>query len=168
MATDRNKIIIGSATLSIDAVDVGHTTAGVNVRESRDFLDIEGDQIAGVIQKEITFERMFITTTLLETTLERIRIAMNMPSGNIVSSGSQLDFGSASPAVSEHQLIIVGKGIKNPNGTRKVRTFTFFRCISINEISLVNQRDAVQMLEVEFECLKDETQNNKFGNCVEV
>ncbi len=162
MATDSGNIIVGAASLSIGGVDVGFTSGGVTLRRSNEFLDVEGDQNAGVIRKEPTMEKMFVNTTMLEATLVNLRKAMNDPTGN-APSGSSLDFGSASPSSTEAQLIITGKA---PNaGTR---TYTFYRAIAVEDVEhMAGARDQASVIPVGFELLKDENQNNKFGFVVD-
>ena len=158
MATNSNNIIVGAASLSIGGVDVGFTTGGVTLRKSTEFLDVEGDQNAGVIRKEPTMEKMFVNTTMLEATLTNIRKAMNEPVAN-ATSGSSLDFGSASPTSQEAQLVITGKAPEA--GTR---TYTFYRAIAVEDVEhMAGARDQASVVPVGFELLKDENQDNKFG-----
>lgn len=160
MAGNVNNIIVGSATLAIDGVDVGHTQGGVTTRSAKDYLDVETDQLAGVARKEITLERMFLSTTMLEATLANMRQAMNEPAAN--QGGSSLSFGSGSPSSNEHVLTIVGKS--PTSGAFTVRTYTFHRAIASEEVEHpIGMRDGVSVVPVTFELLKDPDNTDKFG-----
>lgn len=158
-----DNIIIGPAQLLIDGINVGYTSGGVTLRKSEDYLDIEADQLKGVARKEITGERMFLNTTLLEATLEHMRIAM----AEAVSqtwSGSALAFGAANPVVVEHVLTVTGEGIDT-----KTRTYTFYRAVKIDEVEhMIGARDQVSQIPIGFELLKDPDQGNRFGIVSEV
>lgn len=162
---NQNNIIVGPASLSIDNVDVGYTQGGVSLRKSNEFVDVDADQLAGVARKVQTFERMFLTTTMIEMTLLNMRNVMNEPSSNS-HSGSQLDFGHSDPVAQEYELTVVGDA-PTPAGMT-VRTYTFYRAISVDEVeTLIGSRDSASILPVGFELLKDPAKNSKFGNFVD-
>lgn len=154
---DQNNIIVGAASLSIDGVDVGYTQGGVSLRKSTDFVDVDADQLGGVARKVATFERMFLSTTLLEATHANMRRMLNEPSGALI--GSQLNLGSASPAAQEHTLTVTG--VAPSSG---VRTYSFYRAIAVDEVEhLIGSRDAPGVIPVGFELLKDPNNGNRFG-----
>lgn len=158
MAGNQLNIIVGAATLKIDGIDVGFTQGGVTVRFADDYLDVEADQLAGVARKEKTFQRVFVTTTLLEATLLNLRKAIGEPSSQLF--GTALSFGQASPVVTEHTLTITGKS--SAGATQ--REYSFTRCISIGEVEhLAGARDAASVIPIEFEVLKDPSAGNTFG-----
>lgn len=163
MAGNQLNIIVGAATLKIDGIDVGFTQGGVIVRFADDYLDVEADQLAGVARKEKTFQRVFVTTTLLEATLINLRKAIGEPSSQLFNGGgpgTSLAFGQASPVVTEHTLTITGKS--SAGATQRVYSFT--RCISIGEVEhLAGARDAASVIPIEFEVLKDPAAGNTFG-----
>jgi len=158
---NQNNIVVGPASLSIDAVDVGYTTGGVSLRKSNEFVDVDADQLGGVARKVQTFERMFLTTTMLETTATNMRNVMNEPSGNL-RTGSHLDFGHSSPTAQEYELTVTGDSPTAAGFT--IRTYTFYRAISVDEVEhLIGSRDAPSVLPVGFELLKDPAKDSKFG-----
>ncbi len=162
MPGDKDKIIVGAATLLVDGVDVGFTQGGVTFRKASDTLDVEADQLAGVARKNTTFERAFVSTTMLEATLTNMRKAMNEPAAQ--QGGSSLIFGSASPVVTEHTLTVTGVG---PDET--TRTFTFYRAVPSEEVEHpIGMRDGVSVIPITFELLKDPANNDHFGDVVEV
>ena len=154
---DHNNIIVGAASLSIDSVDVGFTQGGVSLRKATDFVDVDADQLGGVARKVATFERMFLSTTLLEATHTNLQKLLNEPTDAII--GSQLNLGSSSPAAQEHTLTVTGEA---PDGGE--RTYTFYRAISVDEVEhLIGSRDAPGVIPVGFELLKDPDNGNRFG-----
>ena len=155
-AFDPENIIHGAAQLLVDGVNVGYTSGGVTLRRSREFLDIEADQAAGVIAKKVTMEKMFVSTTLLEATLANMLLALN---AGTAGSGDG-DFGEAAPEANEHELTIIGKG---PVG--KTRTFTFYRAIISEDVETsLGSRENVNELPITFELLKDPSHATKFGS----
>lgn len=157
--SDANNIIVGSANISLDGTDVGYTMGGVRIRYEPTWLDIEADQAAGIVKKARSAERMFVNTTLLEATLEKIRLAFMQPSANLDGSTLTLGYDDAC-WTDEIAIIVTGKG---PNcGTR---TFTFSKCVSFGNKEYAMQRDQEVRFEVEFEILKDASGN--FGTIVD-
>jgi hypothetical protein len=76
MAGTVNNILYGPCTVAVDAgVDVGYTTGGVAVRKTRDFVDVEADQLTGIAVKKVSMEKMFVAFTMLESTLVNLQNA---------------------------------------------------------------------------------------------
>ena len=154
-----NNILIGAASVSIGGSDVGFTRGGTAVRYEPEFIDVMADQAVGVVRKARSLERMYVTTTLLEVTLEQIRLAFMQPSGNLVGSTLTLGYNNAC-WVEEVQIILVGVG---PNcGTR---TFTFAKYVAMGTREYQMSREEETAFEVEFEVLKDS--NGHFGTIVD-
>ena len=163
MTVDKDKIVVGKATLKIDGEGVGYTEGGIIFRYANEYLDIIADQEAGVVKKEITMQRGFLATTLLQNTLDHLQEAMGEPPSQEFS-GSAYTFGAAAPIVTEHTLEVTGPG---PDG--KTRTWTFTRCIAIDEVSTsLGSRDAASVIPIGFEILKDATLGSRFGIVTEV
>jgi len=150
---DANNILIGAATVSLDAVDVGYTKGGTTVRYEPEFIDVMADQAVGVVRKARSLERMFITTTLLELTLENIRLAFMVPAAQL--SGSVLTLGYNN-ACWVDELAIVLVGVAN---TCTTRTFSFTKCIAFGTKEYAMRRDEETAFEVSFEALKDASGN---------
>lgn len=134
-----SNVVQGSATLSINSVDVGFTKDGVRTRAEREYLDVAADQQVGLVKKPKTMERMFVETTLLEATLANLYRAWDMDINTLGST-----------AENEVALEIVGKAPLN--GTR---TISLDRAVSIGAAELNYSREEEAALEVQFECLKN-------------
>ncbi len=161
MAGNANNIIVGAATVSLDAVDIGYTKGGVSVRYEQEQVEVMADQAVGVVRKARSLERMYISTTMLEPTLERLRQAFMLPHSSLTSGNTILTLGYNDACwVDELAIVLVGK---SPGcGTR---TFTFSRCVTFGEREYNMQREEEVAFEVEFECLKDSSGN--FGTVVD-
>lgn len=151
MAGNDDNIIIGAATVSINAADVGFTRGGTTIRYEPEFRDITADQAVGTVAKRRMNERLYVKTTLLEPTLERIRMAFMFPSSHLTGGGSTLLLGyNNSCWVEELAIILVG-----PSPGCGTRTFTLTKCISFNTKEIKMSKEEETTIEIEFECLKD-------------
>jgi len=151
MAGNSDNITLGSAVISLDSTDVGYTEGGVQVRHNSEFIDVIADQASGVVKKFRSLERMYIKFTMLEVTLENMKIAMMQPDGNLVGSVLTLGYNDAC-WVREHAVTIVGKG-----DNCATRTWQFDRAIITGERTLDMKHDGLTMLELEMEIMKDDT-----------
>jgi len=157
---DANNIVIGAAQVLVDAVDVGYTTGGATVRYEQEQVEVMADQAVGVVRKARSSERMFVTTTLLEVTLEQLRQAFMLPEASLVG-GTTLTLGyNDSCWVDEVAITLIGS---SPGcGTR---TWTLPRCVTFGEREYNMQREEATAFEVEFEILKDSSGN--FGTIID-
>jgi len=159
MANTVANITHGPAALSIDGVAVGFTEGGVMLRSSRDILDVMADQATGVMKKLITAERMFVTTTLLETTI----VNMAKVLGASASNATGATFGAEAPTLTEHTLVVTGKGAGG-----KVRTWTFYRAVQAEDVeTMLGGREDVNKIPCAFELMKDPTKSYSFGAFVD-
>lgn len=167
MGTAAN-VILGPATLSIDTsagtsyTDVGFTRDGVTVRMEREYRDVMADQIKGSIQKPRISEKLFVATTLLEATLTNLMIAWDQPTSNLTGTTS-LTLGYDDDCVTNEVSIQI-VGFSPSCGTR---TFTIYRAVAISEAAYAMKRDEESAIPVEFECLKDPDNSDKFGTIVD-
>ena len=177
MANPRN-VLIGPAQITIDGSDIGLTKDGTMIRRSNEPLDIESDNERGVIKKVSLIERMYITMTMQEATLQNLLLAWSDPTSNLsgytdncvgttvspptgtLLMGSGTDAQTYCEEVTEKVIVLVG--LSPCCGTR---TFTFTRCVQFGDVEYNMQRDAETTISVEFEALKDTT--GYFGTVVD-
>jgi len=154
-----NNIIVGAATITFDSTDIGYTKGGVEIRYEPEYIDIMADQAVGVVAKRRSLERLYVKTTVLEVTLQRIIDAFNYPAANL--SGSTLTLGyNDSCTIQTTALVLTGKG---PScGTR---TFSFPSCIAFGNRTYTMSREEEVAFEIEFECMKDSSGN--FGTIID-
>lgn len=74
-----DNIIVGAASIYLDGVDIGFTKGGATVRYEQEQFEVAADQVVGIVRKARSLERMFVSTTMLEPTLERLRQAFMLP-----------------------------------------------------------------------------------------
>lgn len=154
-------IIIGSCAVEIGGDEVGYTKGGVSIRYEPDFVDIMADQGFGTVLKRKINEKMFITTTFLEVSQDRIMQAFGMPSSS--QSGSTLTFGTLNATCGAGVELEIGLTGVGPDCG--VRTFFFGRCVAIGTREYKMSVEDAVMFEVEFECLKDAS--GHFGTCID-
>ena len=159
MAGDANNIIIGAAQVSINGSDVGFTKGGTRVRYEPEFVDIMADQAVGVVRKARSLERMYVVTTVLEVTLEIIRLAFMQPAANL--SGSTLTLGYNDSCWTD-EVAITLVGVSPGCGTR---TFTFGKAVTFGTREYAMTREEETAFEIEFEVLKDAS--GVFGTIVD-
>lgn len=145
-------VAIGSAVLTLNAVDVGFTRGGITIRYERTVIDIEADQADGTIRKSRSSEKMFVVVNLLEITLENLRLAMMLPTSALVAG--VLTLGSNDACFTDEVAITV---VGPRNGACDIRTFAFTRGVVIGNIEYMFKRDDAVELKLEFEVLKDDT-----------
>jgi hypothetical protein len=151
MPKNAQNIIAGSADICIDGVDIGLTTGGVNVRFERTFVETEADQILGIAKRFLNMERVFVDATLLEVTLENMRIALGYPSDNL-TGGTKLLLGyNSSCSLAEHEMVLRG-----PAPGCGCRTFVLPRVVSVSSPEYNMQRTQEIQFQVSFEVLKDD------------
>jgi len=143
--------------LKVGGNDVGYTAGGVELEINSEYYDVIADQSLTPILRKMTARTCKVRTTLLEATLEHLRMAWNLASTALVSSSLTLDSSEAS----EVEVIFVGKGANTTT-----RTATFFSSVAMATGPIPNFKDKESQIPVEFECLWSDT-NSAFGTIVD-
>ncbi len=150
IACDTGNLIAGAATLCYNGVFLGLTTGGTTIRQESEYVETIADQFNGVAAKYRSLERFYIATSLLEVTLERLRIALGYPSANLTSATSLTLGYNSSCYINEGELVVKGPGIGCG-----CRTFVFDRVTNVQTtVEYQMFRDQYTNLPVEFEALK--------------
>jgi len=159
MAGTKNNVIIcgTSVQLKVGGTDVGYTTGGVELELNSEFYDVIADQSLTPILRQMTSRTCKVRTTMLEATLEHLRMAWNLADTALVSSSLTLD----SSQKGEVEVIFIGKG---PNTT--TRTATFFAAVGMATGPIPNFKDKECQIPVEFECMWSDTKS-AFGTIVD-
>jgi len=152
MPIDVTQVIVGAGTLEVDGVDVGATRDGVEMSRAIEFYDVQCDQVKATLKKAPTNQKRTVKTTLLEATLENLKLAWG---GTLVTSAGPpatktLKMGLADGG-EEHELVFVGPA----PGTYKTRTVTFYRAVNVSQSATKYVKDGEVRIEVEFEILPD-------------
>jgi len=106
IAVDRGKICHGTlTTLSISGVDLGPTTEdGVTFVVNQTHFDHKIDQQVGTIKKVLTNREVVIGLSMVEATLARLHIALNLAAASLSGSSLTIDSSEAPEA----QMLMVG------------------------------------------------------------
>lgn len=156
--TKTNVIVCGtSVQLKVATVDVGYTKGGVELEINSEYYNVIADQSLTPILRKMTARTCKVRTTMLEATLEHLRMAWNLADSALVSSSLTLN----STEKGEVAIQFVGKG---PGST--TRTATFFAAVAMATGPLPNFKDKESEIPVEFECLWSDT-NSAFGTIVD-
>ena len=163
MSGNVNNILHGPCTVYVDGVDVGYTQGGVSVRKNMDLFDVEADQAVGVVTKKVQMEKMTLSTTMLESTLANMKLAMSEPASNTATAGTTLILGCSSPTVLDHTVTLIGVGPSS-----QTRRYTFYRAMVAEQVEHpFGARSAVSVLPLALELLKDSSHNETFGYFVD-
>jgi hypothetical protein len=155
-----SNVLIGQATISIDGTDIGYTKGGTTLRRAVTWVEVKADQHPGVVRMGRSEERLTIKTTLLEGTLENLRVALGYPSSSLTNGGNTLTLGDNNVcSVEEHEIVLTA--VAPGCGARII---TLGRCVSRSDLEYVMKRDEETGFEVEFEVLKDN--EGHFGTIV--
>ena len=157
---NRNHILTGAAHLAVDGVNLGFLDEGIKMTFSRDYFDVEVEQVKGVIRSDMISESLEISTTLSETDFEKLRIAWDQE-GSTLLGGSFLNIGTEGGGL-EHTLQIVTLAPASAGQT--YRNITIYKAVQMDSGDQTFQRKESTKIPVKFKCLKDVLNNNKFGN----
>lgn len=78
----------GSVAVTSPFVDVGGTTGGIVVEVDETLSDIHVDQLLDAVGSRTTARTIQVTTTLMETSLTQLQVALNGTTGATLSSGT--------------------------------------------------------------------------------
>ncbi|HOX87846.1 MAG TPA: hypothetical protein PLY04_17830 [bacterium] len=157
--TKTNIIVCGtSVQLKVGGTDVGYTAGGVELELADEHYDVIADQSLTPVLRKLTARTCKVRTTMLEATLENLRLAWNLADTALVSSSLTLN----SSEKGEVAVVFVGKG----PGTTVTRTATFFAAVAMATGPIPNFKDKESQIPVEFECLWSDT-NSAFGTIVD-
>jgi hypothetical protein len=167
MAVNPSSIIIGPCqSFKVDDTDVGSTQGGVSLNNSDKFRNISVDQIIGTIKKARTDRTIQVVTTLVETTLENLKLAWNLES-TITTDGTTgaktLGIG-IDTALTEHTLEFIGPGVDG-----QTRTFHVNRAVGYASGNMQIRKDQEAVVKVTFDCLPDMSlaEGQQYGTIVE-
>lgn len=163
MAAATTNIIVGAATVSVgdwvtaagagSLTDVGYTKGNVTLAESHELYDVEPDQVAGVVKQVPTKSTIQIKVPMLESVLEKYRIATRQPAANLTGTPPDLTLRRGGAAEQYHQLQIATVG----HGTTGVRTLTAWRASVAAVEEIAYAKGGEQMVNVTFNLLYDDS-----------
>ena len=161
-AKDKKNILVGSASLlvgatAILAADIGYTRDGVTLTKAGTFLEVTPDQVVNPVIIQKTGETYTITTNLLESTLDNIKLAWG-ESGTVTSS--TLSLGIEATNLEEKVLIFYGQSPKTTAvGTYGERKITFYSVVSMDYGAMASNRASENIIPVTFRAMYDEDES---------
>ena len=132
-----SNVLIGQATISIDGTDIGYTKGGTTLRRAVTWVEVKADQHPGVVRMGRSEERLTIKTTLLEGTLENLRVALGYPSSSLTNGGNTLTLGDNNVcSVEEHEIVAELCKRTNHHTLRlKCLKYAYTHCINSEKLS---------------------------------
>jgi len=103
---DKTKIVSGAATLIVDDTNIGYTRDGLGVTKGFETRDIIVDQEDVPVYTKVTGQSLEISTTLVEISLENIKIAWGEAAE---ISNNTLVIGSKTGEPIEFELVFYGQ-----------------------------------------------------------
>lgn len=157
-----------------DFVNVGYTTDGLDVSFEPDFGEVSVDQVLDVAKLYKQGMKVSMKTSLAESTLENLLIALAYDSGHIsgsksTSTGRILDLGAGDigECPVERGIVTVGPGTGDCVVSDKVeRVYIAYRALSIESVTVASKRDEVTKFEVNFRLLPEDT-TGSYGKIID-
>jgi len=156
IAQDRGKICHGTlTTLSIGGTDLGPTSEdGVTFVANQTHFDQKIDQQVGTIKKTLTNREVVVGLTMVEATLARLHIALNLAAAALSGSSLTID----STEAPEAQMLMVGVA---PDAN--ARSFILDAVVVRGSMNtMAGAKNNPNVLPIEVEALFD-TGNSRFG-----
>ena len=113
---NKKNILVGAASLLVGATaeaatDIGYTRDGVTLTKAGTFLEVTPDQVVNPVIIQKTGETYTITTNLLESTLDNLKLAWG-EAGDVVAK--KLSLGIEATNLVEKVLLFYGLAPRQP------------------------------------------------------
>jgi len=158
---NKKNILVGAASLLVGATaeaatDIGYTRDGVTLTKAGTFLEIIPDQVVNPVIIQKIGETYTITTNLLESTLDNLKLAWG-EAGDVVAG--KLSLGIEATNLVEKVLLFYGLAPKTTDtGDYGERKITFYKVVSMDYGAMVSNRASENVIPVTFRALYDETE----------
>lgn len=154
--------------------NVGYTNDGLEISFEPEFADVEVDQELDAVRVHKTSQRVTLTTTLVEATLENLLVVWGMPDDVLATSGTgdakvdtfTIQGGFLGQAPLERQLIAVGNGSEQTGthgGVYAERTYHAKRVLSTDTSAHSMRRSEAVMFPVSFRLLPTDESGSPYG-----
>jgi hypothetical protein len=148
---------LGVCSVSFNSVDLGHTKGGVTVTYTPTYHDVTVDVFGEtIVDKRLLGEKLVASVPLAESTLANFKVAI--PEGS--TDGDKVTIGSSvgdSLLDSASQLVL--HPIENES-TNLDDDVVFFKAVVTSPVEIAFANDGERILNVEFEALLDESQDD--------
>jgi len=167
MASDTTKVSLGSGTLYLNNVDVGHLKGAVEFTYNRAKVEFKPSNMLGIVKQFVITEEATLKASLAELKLANIKLAMGV-SDSIVSSSSFPEYDPSSfspPATASYDVLTIG-GSKTvdemslrfehtrPGTTNKI-IIVLYNAVSMSELVIPFAEEEVILHDLIFKALSD-------------
>ncbi len=164
---DTTQVTLGSGTLYLNEVDVGHLKGDVVFIAEGEFVDFKPANMTGIVKRFVIRETAKLTASLAEIKLANARLALGVTTA-VTSSSSfpEYDPSSFSATTSSSYDIINFGGDKTvsevslrfehirPGTTRKI-VVVFYKSVSNRMLNLPFHEEDIVLQDIEWEALAD-------------
>jgi len=145
----------GSVAVTSPFVDVGGTSGGITVEVDETLTNIQVDQLLDPVGARTTARTIQVTTTLMETSLTQLQVALNGTTGATLSSGTgwqEMDLVTTTSATQPlyTSIIVDGWAPTLSGGTAAKRRFIVQKVLSQPKIAQKFAMDGQATCDVTF------------------
>lgn len=154
---DITNVKLGVCSVSFNGNDLGHTKGGVTVTYTPEYHDVTVDKYGNtVVDKRLLGEKLTATVPLAETTLSNFQVAI--PEGT--TDGDKITIGSsAGDSLLDSSAELVLHPIEN-DANNLDDDVVFHKAVVTSPVEVSFTNDGERILNVEFEALLDESQED--------
>jgi hypothetical protein len=169
MATDTEQVTLGSGTLYLNAVEVGHLKGDVVVTLEGESVDFKPSSMTGIVKRFVIRESAKLTASLAEIKLANMRLALGVTTA-VTSSSSFPEYDPSSytaTASSSYDIVNFGgdKTVSEVSlrfehtrpGTTKKIVVVFYQAVSNRLLNLPFHEEDIVLSDVEWMALADST-----------
>lgn len=169
MSSDTTKVTLGSGTLYLNAVDVGHLKGDVILTSEGEFVDFKPGNMTGPVKRFVIRESAKLTASIAEIKAANMRLALGVSTAVDTSqSFPEYDPSSFTPTTSSSYDIINFGGDKTvaevslrfehtrPGTTKKI-VLVFYQAVSNRMLNLPFHEEEIILSDIEWEALADST-----------
>ncbi len=167
MASDTDQVTLGSGTLYLNEIDVGHLKGDVVLTHEGVFVDFKPSNMTGIVKRFVTSESVKLTASLAEIKTANMRLAL----GVTTALGESQSFPSYDPSSfsigtsSSYDVINFGgdKTVSEVSlrfehtrpGTTKKIVVVFYKSVSDRMLNLPFHEEDIILSDVEWMALAD-------------
>lgn len=169
MASETEQVTLGSGTLYLNNVDVGHLKGDVIFTAEGEFVDFKPGNMTGAVKRFVIRESAKLTASLAEYKATNMRLALGVTTAvDSSSSFPAYDPSSfAAPAGSSYDIVNFGgnKTVSEVSlrfehtraGTTKKIVIIFYQAVSSRLLNMPFHEEEINLSDVEWAALADST-----------
>lgn len=165
MTVDVNKLAVGAAVVSIGdwvaaaaagtLTDVGLTTGPAELSDVSEDVEVEGEQVQGVVRSVPTKKTVTLKVPMAEADLDKLQRLLRQPTANLTGTAPNKTLAVDAEEEQYLQVQCVTQGIAGSGGTHATRTLTFWRCSMTGREAVPFTKGGVQQWAAVFKVHQD-------------